>query len=294
MLSQLKVIPPKKGAFTIDTPIDIPKQHTLCCWSGKRGSGKSVACANFIRVAKKLGVYDRVFLICGTFASNREIWGPVIDEEDVILPRKDAFAEVISRLDQEKKKWDIYLNQMKTYKLFNKTEKGETNFFKHLATRDSMDLTKPKWPYKKAVPPRVAVVCDDVMGEELVTHPSAKLTRWIVCHRHWAEGLGISVHMLLQSYCSRESLPRPIREQLTVLCLFTMAQTEQIKKVWLEADLPGISELAFLAMCRYAWQEPHAFLFIDFSPKEEYQRYRVCMDTYLDATPFIAKYPMKE
>tara|TARA_R110002072_G_scaffold12548_1_gene54033 strand:+ start:102 stop:992 length:891 start_codon:yes stop_codon:yes gene_type:complete len=296
MLSDLKVIPPKKDAFTIETDEHFPKLHTLTCWSGKRGSGKSVACASQIAIAKKRGYYDRCWLICGTFESNREIWQNIagIDDDDVILPTKHAFAQVIVKLEEEKKQWDTYLSQMKAYKQFNKTEKGETNFFKHLTTRNSLDLSKPKWPYKKAVPPRCCVVLDDCMGEDLMVLPSAKLTRYLIAHRHWAGGLGISVHMLLQSYSSRESLPRPVREQLTVLCLFAMSQIEQIKKVWSEADLPGLSFEAFLSMFRTATAERHSFITIDFSPKEEYKRYRICMDQYLDPTPFIFRFPMKE
>jgi len=298
MLSELTIRPPKKGAFTIDTDQypDIPKQHTLCCWSGKRGSGKSVACANFIACLKKRGIYDRCFLICGTFESNKEIWQGLagIDPEDVILPTKHAFAEVIRRLEEEKKNWDTFQSQMKAYRQFTKTEKGETNFFQRLTTCDSLDLCKPRWPYQKKVPPRIAVCLDDCCGEDLMILPSAKLTKYIIAHRHWAGGLGISVHMLLQSYSSRESLPRPVREQLTVLCLFAMSQTAQIKKCYEEADLPGLSFEAFLSMCRHAWEEPHAFLTIDFSPVEEHRRYRVCMDRYLDPAPFIAMHPMKE
>ena len=97
MLSDFTIIPPKKGAWTISTDIHFPKQHTLCCWSGKRGSGKSVACANQIRLAKKRGYYDKCWLICGTYESNREIWQGIagIDDEDVLLPTKFAFKEVI-------------------------------------------------------------------------------------------------------------------------------------------------------------------------------------------------------
>ena len=293
MISELKIVPPQKSAFTIETPDYLPKQHTLCCWSGKRGSGKSVGCANFVSTCRKLGVYDKVWLICGTYESNKTIWGGIagVDDEDVILPTKTAFAEVLRRLSEEKKQWDTYLSQMKAYKQFNKTEKGETNFFKHLTTRDTLDLSKPKWHYKKAVPPRCCVVLDDCMGTDIFL-PSAGLVKTIIAHRHHAGGLGISVHMLIQSYCSRESLARPIREQLTVLCLFAMAQTEQIKKVWMEAELPGMSELAFLHMFRDATKLPHGFLLVDFSPKEEFQRYRIRMDEYLDPTPYMAAYPM--
>ena len=41
--------PPAKSAFTIDTPVDMPKLHTLMLPSGKCGGGKSVAIANFVR-----------------------------------------------------------------------------------------------------------------------------------------------------------------------------------------------------------------------------------------------------
>jgi len=147
MISELKIVPPTKGAFTIETPDYLPKQHTLCCWSGRRGAGKSVACANFCATCRKLGVYDKIFLICGTYASNKTIWGQIagIDEDCVILPTKTAFAEVLRRLNEEKKQWDTYLSQMKTYKQFNKTEKGEVNFFKQLTTRDNLNLSRPKW-----------------------------------------------------------------------------------------------------------------------------------------------------
>ena len=43
---------PAKSAFTIETACDFPKLHTLCIASGKRGGGKSVAIANFIKRCK--------------------------------------------------------------------------------------------------------------------------------------------------------------------------------------------------------------------------------------------------
>ena len=54
---------PKKGAFTIETEPEFPKLHTLCIASGKRGGGKSIAIANFIKSCKDKHYYDRVFLI---------------------------------------------------------------------------------------------------------------------------------------------------------------------------------------------------------------------------------------
>ena len=69
-----KTILPAKSAFTIETHDDFPKLHTLTIASGKRGGGKSVAVANFIKRAKDLVYYDRVWLITPTYWSNKTIW----------------------------------------------------------------------------------------------------------------------------------------------------------------------------------------------------------------------------
>ena len=62
-----KTIVPPKSAFTIETAEDFPKLHTLCIASGKRGGGKSVAIANFIKRCKDAGYYDRVWCITPTY-----------------------------------------------------------------------------------------------------------------------------------------------------------------------------------------------------------------------------------
>ena len=48
-LNKFKTEIPKKSAFEIPTDESFPKLHTLCIASGKRGGGKSVAIANFIK-----------------------------------------------------------------------------------------------------------------------------------------------------------------------------------------------------------------------------------------------------
>ena len=65
-LNKFKTSLPKKGAFTIETEPDFPKLHTLCIASGKRGGGKSIATANFIKSCKDKHYYDRVWLVTPT------------------------------------------------------------------------------------------------------------------------------------------------------------------------------------------------------------------------------------
>ena len=83
-IKNFKIKPPDKGAFTIETPEDIPKMHCMMMVSGKRGGGKSVATANFVRKLKDLALVDRCLLITPTYNSNKQIWD-IADIADAVV-----------------------------------------------------------------------------------------------------------------------------------------------------------------------------------------------------------------
>ena len=94
---------PKKGAFTIETEPEFPKLHTLCIASGKRGGGKSIAIANFIKSCKDKHYYDRVFLITPTYYSNKQIWDIAdIQEEDTYEPTVTVLREITGVVEAER------------------------------------------------------------------------------------------------------------------------------------------------------------------------------------------------
>ena len=68
-----KIQVPKSGAFKIDTPNDCIKLHTICLAVAKRGTGKSVALTNLIRILKNNNVMDRILLISPTYYSNKNL-----------------------------------------------------------------------------------------------------------------------------------------------------------------------------------------------------------------------------
>jgi hypothetical protein len=109
---------------------------------------------------------------------------------------------------------------------------------------------------------------------------SAGLTNLCIKHRHIADGLGISIFMLVQSYCSHAGIPRPIRENCTNMLLFRINDQNQIKKLKDESDLP-ISDEEFSDMIHKVHQVPYNYLFIDFSPKCETKRFRNGFNEYL-------------
>lgn len=288
------IVPPKKSSFTIETDVNFPKLHTLMIASGKRGGGKSVAIANLVKKAKDKGYFDRVFLITPTYASNRCIWDIAdIEEEDVYEPEVTALKTIIRHVEAEAEEWKTFQNQKALFKKFNTDFKSKTSRTLNQIDPDNLlqyyeagllekgnQVLPPKWKYRNEVPPRLAVILDDCFGSDIFTKRTAGLTKFIMSHRHWGEGLGISVFMLVQSYCARDGLDRAIRENCTHLMLFKVNQEAQIAKIKEEADLP-IEEAEFAEMCEYAHSKPYNFLFLDFSAKCPTKMFRSGFDEYL-------------
>ena len=118
------------------------------------------------------------------------------------------------------------------------------------------------------------------MGTDLFK-PRAKLINFCIKHRHIADGLGISVAMLVQSYCAIGGVPRPIRENTTLLLLFKCKDENQRKKIHEEIG-SDVDLDKFDAMYTYATEEPFSFLTVDFNPKSPDKQYRKQFDTFLN------------
>ncbi len=285
-IRNFKIQPPEKGAFTIPTPPDIPKLHTMMMVSGKRGGGKSVAVANYVRKLKQSQLMDRVLLITPTFNSNRQIWDIAdIDDMDVYEPEINVLQDIIGVVEAEKSEWDMFLLQKEQYREFKKDIKQRpiTEIDPELLL-EYQDLGffegPPTWKYAKEVPPRLFLIIDDCMGTDLMK-PRGRLINFCIKHRHIADGLGISVAMLVQSYCAIGGVPRPIRENCTLLLLFKLKDENQRKKIHEEIGA-DIDLEKFDSMFSYATEEPFSFLCVDFNPISPDKQFRKQFDEYLN------------
>ena len=109
-LEELKIKPPEKSAFEIPTAEHFPKLHTLTICSGKRGSGKGVGIANYVRACYDKGYFDKVWCITPTYASNKEIWDMIpIQPENVFEPTKTCMKELADLVMAERNSWDEFL-----------------------------------------------------------------------------------------------------------------------------------------------------------------------------------------
>ena len=280
----MDIVPPKKGAFIIDTPEHIPKLHTLMMVSGRRGGGKSVAISNYVQMLKREKLIDRVLLITPTYHSNQEIWAPLdLNPADILEPTKDVLKHVISVIDSERNEWDAHLENKKKFKQMVNSDtpihRMPPMFLQALINSGG---NEPEWKYEQEVPPRLFLIIDDAMGTDLYK-PSAGLTKFVIAHRHWGKGLGISVAMLVQSYCGASGqgcVARPIREQACILMLYKVKDINQLAKIHQEIGM-DVSLKKFDEMLEYATDKPFGFLFIDFCAKKPEYAFRSGFNEYL-------------
>ena len=80
------ITPPRKSAFQIETPPDVPRQHSLTIFSARRGGGKSVACTTYVKKLLEVGAMQRDDHN-PDMGFDKDIFAPLnIQEEDVIEP----------------------------------------------------------------------------------------------------------------------------------------------------------------------------------------------------------------
>lgn len=275
-LNIIKTKLPSKGAFTIETQYDFPKMHQLMVVSGKRGSGKSVAITNFLRECKNKHYLDKIYLISPTYYSNKQIWDICdIQPEDVYDVEKGVIKNIIKSVESDKKEWDDFLYQKELYKKYQRDKNLEYVNDDLLIQYNDFNFfeKKPKWKYPVEQPPRIAVILDDCLSTDVMARPSEGLVNLAIKHRHIADGLGISLILLTQTYCGVSGISRIVRENVTSLVLFAVHDENQIKKIYSELNLK-LEYPKFLELLEFCHNEPHGFIFIDFSPKEEKYQFR--------------------
>ena len=277
----MDIVPPKKGAFTIETPEHVPKLHTLMMLSARRGGGKSVAISNYVQMLKREKLIDRVILITPTYHSNKEIWEPLnLREEDILEPHKEVLKHVKNVIDAERAEWDAFLaNKEKWFEIVNSDRPISSYPAGFLQSLIENKFLEPKWKYELEVPSRLFMIIDDCMGTDLYK-PSAGLTRFIIAHRHWGKGLGISVAMLVQTYKGKEGVARPIRENCCLLCLWKLKDMNQLKAIHEEIGSDIMLD-KFNEIFTRATEKPFGFLTIDFSAKRPEYTFRSNFNEYL-------------
>ena len=279
--SKYKIQVPKKPAFSVPTPPDEIQLHTLCAMVGARTSGKTLAVMNKVRQLQQQNCCDRVFFISPTVPSNRPILGLIkISDDDIYEnPTNESLKSVLEKVEDEAREWEEYEQKKKKYerllKFMRREDKGlvELNAFWEMlgGTDDILEPPKSKYGHK----PVLVLIIDDCQGTPLFsTSSKSEFVNFLLRNRHCGSGLGLSCFLLVQSYLAQTgAIPRCVRENLSLVCLFKTKDMRSMEKVGEELGNVIEPEL-FMKAYKEAIKEPYCFLVVDTSPKEDKYRFR--------------------
>jgi hypothetical protein len=280
-MESMKITLLNKSGYSPETPDHIPKLHTLMILNGRRNAGKTTAITNYLNILQKEKLIDRILVITPTYESNKKNWEALnIDRNDVFEPTKDVIKKILDIIKSESDEWDAYKHNKKMY---NEVVNSDVPIHRMSPAVIKMMIdsngSEPISKYGTDVPPRLFVVLDDCLGWDLYK-PSAGLTKFVQSHRHHHK-IGISVAMLVQTYCTREAgVARPIRENCTLLCLWKIKDKNQLARIHDEIG-NDISLEKFDEMLETATAKPFGFLTVDFCPKRPEYAFRSQFDEYL-------------
>jgi len=295
-------LPKNSNAFAVETPDHLPKLHQLLIGSGKRGSGKSIAITNLIRMYKEeLGSDLRVIVVSPTFGSNYKLLSELgIDRADVFEEPDDDVPAKLHRIANDER--DAFLEWRhldQCYNEFIKRIKGQ-----HIGSIEQFDeymlqyynpLTnqferpKPKYKcYLKGKPPVLFTFIDDAQGSKLLS-TNKKMLQLCLRHRHLGQmpaptggAVGMSLFVSTQTFKSQGGLNKAIRSNCTALICFKTQNMSELQQI-AEAFSGEIPVDRFFELYKQATEKPLDFLFVDLHYKKDVQPsgFRQNFDTYL-------------
>jgi len=267
------------SAFAHKTEKNMLKAHQNMILLGKRGSGKSFACCNYLKMSN----FDRIFVISSTFESNKKLMNYLnIDEDDIYDP-EDALRsleDIIQKVNQERDDYLEYHEKLKKHKQLKKYLHNLDYFVNNIPV-DLMemydDIVEPPTHKYNGKIPFLALWIDDCQSTPLYRTP--KFLNFITRHRHIGAfptggALGISVFQCVQNLTSASGgLPRACRNNCTSMCIFRIKDEKEQKQIY-ESIAGEVSREEYEEAYEYATSEPYGFLLIDLHPKPGFSIFR--------------------
>eukprot|EP00965_Chrysotila_dentata_P176991 5845373-Pleurochrysis_carterae.AAC.1 len=264
----LQVKPIQSVGVTRHGPKDLPATPFVSIIVGKRGSGKTTAATALIRA---YGCFQKIYIVSPTCRSkiNEPLLRSMGVEEQNCYddPSPESLQLILNAVEEEVEILKEYKRKMTLWNAFMKNTKN-LNFWELDEICDEYgEITKPVHAYDGRYPSSL-ILCDDVVGSTIIR--SKLLMNTTILHRHLADGNGVSMMFLTQSFISDTSgLPKIIRLQCTILLLFRTYSEKELLSVSHECRGETTHE-RFLVAYNTAMQGEgdHNFLLVDFMYKK--------------------------
>ena len=269
-----EIIAPKGGAFAYKTEPHLPSAHMVSLFIGKRGSGKSVAMTNMVRMLN----YDILYCISPTFKSNSLLLKDLNIDPDNVFDNPDDTScvdEIIKRVEQERDDLEMYLKEKEEFEYLVamlKRNDGDIPDELLLKFYNGMVFAPPEYKYmdKNGNPrnPFIGLIIDDAQSSKLFS--TKKISNLTIKHRHIGAfdtdraSLGLSMFFLVQNYsCKQGGLDRSIRNNCTNAVVFKSKDESELAKI--SSEMSGeVSKDDFMTAYEYAMTDgDYPFLFVD-------------------------------
>lgn len=239
-------------------PPTMPNKPFLGVICGSRGSGKSSAMINLVKLYAPYKHFDHVVLLSPTYNNDVKLGVLAQDKRYEFEVITDVNPNVISEIiDTIKGRIEGYKAHLEYKKVWDKFLKAPD--VGRLAPDDLMMLYRnnfqePVTPYENGMPTHL-IIFDDLVGEGSV-YRNRELDKFLLQHRHYLTSLLFCVQIW------KNCIPRGIRTNLSFICLFSQKNNAYKKEVADELSA-YVSPEKLIELWDWATEEPHNFLCIN-------------------------------
>lgn len=274
-----------------DTPENQIKVPHLALIVAMKNGGKTVSTSSKLTDLKRDGFNDRTFVISPTIDNNFQLYEKYANIEDCYTqPNNDTIDDILLKIEEEA---DTYFKQKKQIELYDKLMKllekdQELDYSKidpdfimecyECELLPNLPFDKPTFRYGHNRKPKMIILVDDCQSTPLMLQSTKnKFINLCLRHRHIYR-LGCSIFILAQTMNSVASIPKSIRNNCSLLCIFKQRDKSRIKALVDEVGCE-IPEEDFMKLYDYATEKPFGFLCIEFLNPIVF---RCCWDEVID------------
>jgi len=252
-------------------PPTMPNKPVLGVVCGSRGSGKSSAIINYVKLYAPHHHYDKVYLFSPTFDNDLKMAKLIDDRYTFKIIREITHDILLDILDEIKNDIEEYKKYKEYYKLWKRIMKYKSiDDFLEVASPEEIailqenDYEIPDTQFRYGMPSSL-IIFDDLV-ENPVVYRNPRLNEFLLRHRHYLTSVLFSVQKW------KGSVPKGIRNNLSLMMMFKN-KSVPIKKEIAEELSAFITTEQFIAMWDFACQADHDLFMVNFDdPKHRFRR----------------------
>jgi len=260
------------------SPETMPGKPFLGVVCGSRGSGKSTALINLVKLYAPYHFFDKIILFSPTYMNDVKLQTLEDDERYKFIVYTEPMFELIEEtLNHIKHEIEEYKEMERYLKIYNKMVRAK-NVETYLRKLDPADLAllhiydfqPPESEYEYGMP-QTLIIFDDCVGVRAV-YNNQNLNKFLLQHRHYLTSFIFAVQQW------KGALPRGIRNNLSLALLFSNKSKEIRKEIAGELSA-YITADQLEQIWDFCCESPHDFMMVDFdNPK---YRFRKNFDTLI-------------